>query len=113
MFRHPPDDYDIATTTRRRSMQSANDAIAHSLVMSQATLKRFTADLKSDEYLHRPMEKANCAAWLIGHLAVSDRHALKALGGELPAIPEGFEKRFSRDEGCPQADDFGDVSGLM
>jgi uncharacterized damage-inducible protein DinB len=33
---------------------------------------------------------------------------------DLPALPDdGFEKRFSRDEGCPQAGAFGDVSGLL
>jgi len=32
---------------------------------------------------------------------------------DLPPLPDGFDKRFSRDEGCPQAGDFGDVATLM
>ena len=94
-------------------MESFKDPIVHSLTISHGLLNRYTADLKADEYLHRPMEKANCAAWLIGHLTLGERRVLQAFGSELPALPEGFEKRFSRDEGCPQAEQFGDVSGLM
>src|SRR4051794_10284162 len=93
---------------------TANDIIVHSLTGSQAMLMRFTEDLKADEYLHRPAPGANCAAWLLGHLALSDRSILsKRLGAvDLPTLPDGFEKAFSRDEGCPQAAQFGDVSIL-
>ena len=93
---------------------TATDIIVHSLTASQAMLMRFTEDLKPDEYLHRTAPGANCAAWLLGHLALSDRSVLsKRLNvGDLPTLPEGFEKTFSRDEGCPQANQFGDVSIL-
>jgi hypothetical protein len=96
-------------------MQTVNDAIAHSLTQAQLLLNRYTADLTPTEYLHRPTVKANCVAWTIGHLILSERRALGALGagGDLPPLPEGFEKRFSRDEGCPQASEFGDVSVLL
>jgi hypothetical protein len=64
--------------------------------------------------LHRPAAKANCTAWLIGHLTLSDRSALKAFGvKDLPQLPDGFDKRFSRDAGCPEAAEFGDVSVLL
>ena len=92
---------------------TANDVIAHSLMMSQVMLHRFVDDLGPQEMLHRPTPKANCAAWLIGHLILTERHALARLGvSDVPPLPDGFEKRFSRDEGCPQANEFGDVSTL-
>ena len=94
-------------------MPTANDAIAFALSTSQTMFKRFLADLSPQDYLHRPTPKANCAAWIVGHLALSDRSVLKRLGAPLPELPEGFEKRFSRDEGCPQADEFGDLSRLV
>jgi uncharacterized damage-inducible protein DinB len=94
-------------------MQSPNDALVHVLKISQTMLTRYTQDLEPDEYLHRPTEKSNCAAWLIGHLTLTERMGLRLLRGELPPLPEGFEKRFSRDEGCPQAHEFGDAPGLM
>jgi uncharacterized damage-inducible protein DinB len=91
-------------------MATLNDAIAHSLTIAQALVKRYTDDLKPQEYLHRPAEKANCTAWLLGHLALSDRRTLEAMGAQVPALPEGFAERFSQKEGCPQAIEFGDVS---
>ncbi len=95
-------------------MQTPNDVIAAALANSQALLKRYTADLQPAEYLHRPVSTANCAAWTIGHLVLTDRKALGALEvRDLPPLPDGFEKRFSREEGCPQAGEFGDVSILM
>ena len=94
-------------------MPTANDVIAHSLTLSGAMLHRYADDLTPQEMLHRPTPKANCAAWTVGHLAMSDRYALKMLGGALPELPEGFDKRFSRDEGCPQAEEFGDVSAIL
>src|SRR2546428_3759872 len=91
-------------------MPTINDLLAFGLSGSQNMLKRYLADLSPQEYLHRPTPKANCAAWTVGHLAMTDRYALKLLGAPLPEVPEGFDKRFSRDEGCPQAQEFGDVS---
>ncbi len=95
-------------------MSSSNDMIVHALRDSMLLLKRFTDDLKPGEYLHRPTEKSNCAAWLIGHLALTDRGVLERLGAkDLPALPEGFQTRFSQEAGCPDATEFGDVARLM
>src|SRR3954471_17915646 len=95
-------------------MPTPNDVIVHTLSTSLMILGRFCDDLKPDEMLHRIKPKANCAAWTVGHLIVSERSALKAFGVALPPLPDaGFEKRFSRDEGCPQAGEFGDVAILM
>ena len=94
-------------------MPTANDTIAHALTVAHTLLKRYVADLGPQEYLHRPSPTANCAAWIVGHLTVSERSGLTRLGAPLPELPEGFEHRFSREEGCPQAEDFGDVTKLM
>ncbi|HEV2294587.1 MAG TPA: DinB family protein [Tepidisphaeraceae bacterium] len=94
-------------------MRTPNDVLVHNLSATQLMVQRFTADLQPHEYLHRPTEKANCAAWTVGHLALSDRHVLMQLGAELPPLPDGFDQRFSRAEGCPEAGDFGDVAGIL
>ena len=94
-------------------MQSPTDPLVHLLKISQMMLTRYTQDLGPDEFLHRPTEKSNCAAWLIGHLTLTERMALRVFGAEAPPLPDGFEKRFSRDEGCPQAHEFGDVTKLI
>jgi hypothetical protein len=95
------------------TMPTATDAIVFALATSQVMLRRLMADMTPQDYLHRPTPQANCAAWIIGHLTLSERAALKALGGPLPELPEGYERRFSRDEGCPQAAEFGDTSRLV
>src|SRR5688500_3527849 len=95
-------------------MPTANDVLVHSLSFSQKLLHRYTADLTPAEYLHRAAAKGNGAAWIIGHVILTERGALALYGvSGLPALPEGFEKRFSRDEGCPQANEFGDVMPLV
>ena len=94
-------------------MPTANETIAYTLMASHVLFKRFLDDLSPSEFLHRPTAGANCAAWIVGHLALSDRSVLKRIGAPLPQLPEGFEKRFSRDEGCPQAEEFGDVSEVV
>ena len=96
-------------------MNTASDVIVHSLTASKNLLVRYVEDLSAEEYLHRPVPTANCVAWLLGHLTLSDRRAMAASFGEenLPALPEGFDKKFSRSAGCPQASDFGDVTNLL
>ena len=94
-------------------MPDARSWIAFSLSSSQQVIDFFLADLKPEEYLHRPAPKANCAAWIVGHLTLAERRWLRELGaGDLPSLPEGFEKRFARDEQAPAACEFGDVSIL-
>jgi len=94
-------------------MPTPNDVIIHSLETALMVLGRFVDDLTPLEMLHRITPKANCAAWTIGHLVLSERRGLTTFGIEPPALPDGFDKRFSRDEGCPQASEFGDVAILM
>jgi hypothetical protein len=95
-------------------MPNTNDILVHSLTASHALLRRYAEDLTPQEYLFRATPKANCVAWIIGHLILSDRRVLGLIGAtDLPALPDGFEKRFARDETAPGASDFGDVKILM
>jgi hypothetical protein len=93
---------------------SLNDAIVNSLSTSQKLLNRYCGDLTPQDYLHRPCATGNTAAWILGHLILSERGALGRLGvTDLPALPEGFETRFGRDEAAARAAEFGDVSILL
>jgi uncharacterized damage-inducible protein DinB len=81
---------------------------------SKGMLRRFTDDLAPQEWLHRPCAGGNCAAWIVGHLALTDRMTMKRLGNEyMPPLPDGFEARFARDENAPKAGDYGDVSLIV
>jgi len=102
-----------AASVRYPFMKTAIDVIVNGLTESQAYLHRFIDDLKPAEFLHRPSPKANCAAWILGHLTLTDRRGLTALKvSELAKLPDGFEKRFGRDEAAAMALEFGDLTIL-
>ncbi|MCS7033791.1 MAG: DinB family protein, partial [Phycisphaerae bacterium] len=94
-------------------MTSAPEALAASIENAARLLLWLTEDLHGADWLHRPCPKANCAAWTVGHLVLSSRMMMQRAGTtDLPALPEGFEKRFARDESAPSAAEFGDTSIL-
>lgn len=95
-------------------MATANDILVHSLETSQKLLNSYVADLTPQEYLHRVSPQANCAAWLLGHLILTDHGTLKGLGAtDLPELPAGFAQRFGREGDSPKAQDFGDATSLL
>jgi uncharacterized damage-inducible protein DinB len=94
-------------------MSEANHYLVYTLTTSQQMLNGFLNDLSPSDYLHRPVPKANCAAWIVGHLALTDRRILGRLGiKDLPELPADFETRFAREERAASAESFGDVGIL-
>jgi len=95
-------------------METAGEGIAYAATAARQMIDLYTSDLKGGDWLHRPWPKANCAAWIVGHLVLASRRALMHLGAtDLPPLPDGFDKRFARDEAAPGASDFGDASVLV
>jgi hypothetical protein len=95
-------------------MSALNDALVHSLTISQKLLNRYCEDLTPEEYVKRACAGGNTTAWILGHLILTERQALGRVGvADLPALPEGFEKRFGRDEAAARASEFGDVGVLL
>lgn len=94
---------------------TAQQAITYSLQTSKKMLHRFVDDMKPEEFLHRPCLGANCAAWILGHLALTDRRQLTSLGvTDLPPIPDNFEKNFSPTRSAAGTSaDFGDPLELV
>ena len=74
--------------------QTANEAIEFSLTKSQSLLHRMVDDLKPDEFERQPCLGGNCAAWILGHLVLTDRRVLAMLGRPVPDLPAGFEEMF-------------------
>lgn len=92
----------------------AQEVLAYSLRTMRGMIENMCKELTAAEMLHRPCAEANCAAWILGHLAAVDHRFLTALGeSDVPALPEGFGKRFSTKEDAPKAKDFGDTSKLL
>lgn len=98
-------------------MNNLKDALRHTLRTSGRMLDMLASDLSPQEMLHRPCAEANCAAWIVGHLILTERQGLMILGvapDQMPRLPDGeFEKRFARDEEGPRRGEYGDVSLLV
>jgi hypothetical protein len=94
-------------------MHTASDAIAKSIGHAARVILMFTEDVKGADWNHRACAGANCAAWILGHLVLSARRMMQYAGhADLPALPEGFEQRFARDDAAPKSSDYGDCSQL-
>jgi uncharacterized damage-inducible protein DinB len=73
-----------------------SDAIAVALEASRKLFHRYLDDLKPEHFSHQPAAGLNSAAWIVGHLAGTDRRILSLRLGvtDLPVVPAGFEERF-------------------
>jgi uncharacterized damage-inducible protein DinB len=95
---------------------TGRDAILFNLRSSGNLLQMFTADLSREELHHRVVPDANCAAWLLGHMVLSERRGLALLGvdeGKMPPLPSiEFAETFARDETGPHRDDYGEATEL-
>ncbi len=95
---------------------TSKDAILYSLRFSGNLTGMMVGDLSRQELHHRIVPTANAAAWILGHLILSERGAMKILGvpaESLPALPDdGFEQRFARDETAPKSEHYGDAEVL-
>jgi hypothetical protein len=66
-----------------------NDLLAASYRMSAVFLHRMVDDLSPGEFERQPLPGTNCAAWVVGHLALTLRNTLRRFGAaDLPAIPD-------------------------
>jgi uncharacterized damage-inducible protein DinB len=75
--------------------KTPTEAIGYSLTTSKKMVHRFVDDLKPEQFEYQPCSGANCVAWILGHLALTDRRSLTWLGvTDLPPLPPGFEERF-------------------
>jgi uncharacterized damage-inducible protein DinB len=56
-----------------------------------------TEDLSDADLLVRPVPGANHVAWQWGHVIAAEHRFLKALGVDMPALPERFTERHAKD----------------
>jgi hypothetical protein len=74
-----------------------NEVIAAGYRMGQKMVHGFVDDLTADEFRHQPLPGTNCAAWIVGHLAVAVRRTAERLGAtDLPVLSEEFVGRYSQ-----------------
>ena len=78
-------------------MDSRN-AIKTALDMAEFVSMTYLSDLSNDELMLRPHPQCNHLNWQIGHLIVSEHQLMaKVVPGGMPALPEGFADKYSRD----------------
>jgi len=76
---------------------SPAEAIVYAMKTSKLIVHRFIDDLKPAEFEYQPTPGGNCAAWILGHLTLTDRRSLVWLGAtDLPTLPPGYEEMFQR-----------------
>ena len=71
------------------------DAIVQVLTSNKALTHRYMGDLKPADYHHQPLPGVNSAAWILGHLILTERRVTGLLGGEPLPLAAGFEDTFA------------------
>ena len=94
---------------------TGNDLLASGYRMGRQLVHTMVDDLTADEFGHQPVPGANCAAWVVGHLAVTARRTAERLGATgLPVLTEEFVARYSVTKKTAGAQtDLGDKAELL
>jgi DinB superfamily len=72
-----------------------NDLLANAYTTAQKLLHVMIDDLTPEDFARQPVPGANCAAWVVGHLALTLRNSLRRMGAtDLPDLPGGLEDKF-------------------
>lgn len=83
-------------------MATPRDVILGQLATGQYLLDKFTSDLSDQEYFVVPTEGANHAAWIVGHIAVSEDSMSAAVAGGKKRLGEDLYKLFQGGTACVQ-----------
>jgi hypothetical protein len=58
----------------------------------------YLGDLTDEEMMHRPAPGCNHIKWQVGHLIASENSMInQCLPGALPALPDGFSDKYSKE----------------
>ena len=93
----------------------ANDLLANAYTTAQKLLHVMIDDLTPEEFTRQPVPGANCAAWVVGHLALTIRHNLRRMGAaDVPDLPPGLEDKFkATKQAAGVQTGFGDPKALV
>src|SRR5689334_10268819 len=74
------------------------DAVRTQYAVADFMVERYLTDLAPAELLMRPAPDANHIAWQFGHLISAETRLIEAAApGSMPALPDGFAERHSKD----------------
>lgn len=94
---------------------NATDAIKINLDTADMICGAYLEDLTDEEAMRRPHADCNHINWQLGHLIASDNGMCNGcIAGSLPALPEGFADKYSKESAASDnADDFVPKTELM
>jgi len=76
------------------------DLILNQLQSGAYMIEKFTADLSDAEYFKPPIEGANHAGWVLGHLACTEDWAVGLASGSAMRIPQATHALFKGGSKC-------------
>src|SRR4051812_40085030 len=92
-----------------------NDILAAGYRMSAALFHRMVDDLTAEEFARQPVSGANCAAWVVGHLALTLRNSARRMGStDVPDLPQDVaEKLKTTRQSAGEQCGYGDPKALL
>jgi hypothetical protein len=76
----------------------ARDAIKLGINMGDMVSMAYLQDLTDEQMMQRPHPECNHLKWQIGHLIASEHSIVEGVApGVMPALPEGFAERYSKE----------------
>ncbi len=77
---------------------NTREALKQSLDMGEFVSMGYLQDLTDEEMMHRPAEKSNHIKWQLGHLIAAENFLIEKVSpGQMPALPEGFAEKYSKE----------------
>lgn len=81
-------------------MAGLKDVVGHQLETGNFLLGKFTGDLSDAEYFIPAVEGGNHAAWILGHIAVSEDLMVSLITGSPKRLPEPMHELFRGGSAC-------------
>ncbi|MHC4428694.1 MAG: DinB family protein [Planctomycetota bacterium] len=76
---------------------NAKDLLRYNISLTHHITKQYLSDMTEEEMLVRAVPGSNHLAWQLGHLIVSERSLLEAIGAAVPDLPDGFAKKHGKE----------------
>ncbi|MHC4697205.1 MAG: DinB family protein [Planctomycetota bacterium] len=81
-------------------MASAKDVIRNQLQNGQQLIEMYTGDLSDEEYFHPATPGTNHAAWILGHIAVSEDSLVSMITGQAKRFPQAVHDLLGPSSTC-------------
>lgn len=81
-------------------MPTTKDVLLFQLQTGQMLFQQYSEDLSDQEYFQPPVEGANHAAWILGHIAASEDSMTASITGTPKHLPDSIHDTFQMGSTC-------------